>query len=433
MKKYLDQNVFDAAQDRLAFIFDNFDNIYVSFSGGKDSGLLLNLVVKYMRENGIDRKIGVFHQDFEAQYSETTSYVTRELTSNLDILKPYWLCLPMSVNCATSMTQSRWVPWSPADKEIWTRDLPNHEGVITLDNHEFSWYVEGMPQEDVYRAFGPWYREACGGGKTIGLLGLRADESLNRWRAVSKVKESSFECRTWTTGISEEVWSGSPLYDWTVEDVWTANARFGFDYNKLYDLFFMADIPPHAMRVASPFNDQATSTLKLYRAVEPHMWARLVGRVNGANFASVYGGTTAMGWKSITLPKGHTWKSYVTFLLSTLPPETRANYEAKFSTSIEFWRTKGGVLSDETIDELRACGIELKPNGESNYKTNKTRIVFDDYPDDADVSDFKTVPSYKRMAVCIMKNDHLCKYMGFSLTKAEHLKRNAAIERYKAF
>ena len=44
MKKYLEKNVYEALQDRLKFIFDNFDNIYVSFSGGKDSGLLLNMV-----------------------------------------------------------------------------------------------------------------------------------------------------------------------------------------------------------------------------------------------------------------------------------------------------------------------------------------------------------------------------------------------------
>ena len=60
MKKYLDINVYDALQDRLKFIFENFENIYVSFSGGKDSGLLLNLVLDYVKKHQINRKIGVF-------------------------------------------------------------------------------------------------------------------------------------------------------------------------------------------------------------------------------------------------------------------------------------------------------------------------------------------------------------------------------------
>jgi predicted phosphoadenosine phosphosulfate sulfurtransferase len=72
-----------------------------------------------------------------------------------------------------------------------------------------------------------------------------------------------------------------------------------------------------------PFNDWALSSLKLYRAIEPNIWGRMVGRVNGANFTSIVGGTTARGWKNIKLPKGHTWKSYVEFLLKTLPDETR--------------------------------------------------------------------------------------------------------------
>ena len=74
-RKYLGINVYEAFQERMDFIFREFDNIYVSFSGGKDSGLLLNLVLDYMKAHGIRKKLGVFHQDFEAQYSVTTKYV----------------------------------------------------------------------------------------------------------------------------------------------------------------------------------------------------------------------------------------------------------------------------------------------------------------------------------------------------------------------
>ena len=51
IRQFMEQNVYDALQDRLKFIFEEFDNIYISFSGGKDSGLLLNLVLEYHKKN----------------------------------------------------------------------------------------------------------------------------------------------------------------------------------------------------------------------------------------------------------------------------------------------------------------------------------------------------------------------------------------------
>ena len=32
----------------------------------------------------------------------------------------------------------------------------------------------------------------------------------------------------------------SPLYDWTNNDVWAAYYKFGYEYNKLYDLYYKA-------------------------------------------------------------------------------------------------------------------------------------------------------------------------------------------------
>ena len=43
MKTYLDKNVYEAALERIAYCFQEFDNVLVSFSGGKDSGVMLNL------------------------------------------------------------------------------------------------------------------------------------------------------------------------------------------------------------------------------------------------------------------------------------------------------------------------------------------------------------------------------------------------------
>ena len=137
-----------------------------------------------------------------------------------------------------------------------------------------------------------------------------------------------------------------------------------------------------------------------------------------------------MGWKSITLPKGYTWESYMYFLLDTLPKKTRDNYLNKLATSIKFWREKGGCLSNQTIKKLKEKGVNIQIEERSNYKTSKLPVRME-YLDDIDISEFKEIPTFKRMCICIMKNDHLCKYMGFSQTKEELAKRKNIIAKYK--
>ena len=88
-KNYLEQSVYDATQERLRFIFEEFDNIFVSFSGGKDSGLLLELTLEFRNRYYPDRTVGVFHQDFEAQYSVTTEYVERTFERIKGEVEPY--------------------------------------------------------------------------------------------------------------------------------------------------------------------------------------------------------------------------------------------------------------------------------------------------------------------------------------------------------
>ena len=246
------------------------------------------------------------------------------------------------------------------------------------------------------------------------------------------LKEFKYKNKQWINA-NEMFCKAYPIYDWTAQDIWIANAKFGFSYNKLYDLFYQAGLSIDQMRVASPFNDCAITTLKVYKEVEPNTWGKLVGRVNGVNFAGIYGGTMAMGWKSIKLPKGHTWKSYMEFLLSTLPEEIRENYLKKLEASKKSWLV-GGAMDKKTIEELENEGAPLIRTGKISNRGAKDKevIQFEDYLDDTTVTDFKRIPTYKRMCICIMKNDHLCKYMGFAMTKKETEKRQKTIEKYKS-
>jgi len=428
IKAYLNVDVFEAFQNRLAFIFQEFDNIYVSFSGGKDSGLLLNLVLDYVKKNHIQKRIGVFHQDFEAQYSVTTEYVTKTFEENLEWIEPYWVCLPMATRTALSSYEMYWYPWDDTKEDIWVREMPDKPYVINLKNNPIYYYRYKMHQENLAKQFGRWFHDNHG-GKTICLLGVRASESLHRYSAIVN-KKYGYNGVCWISKMFKNVWCASPIYDWSVNDVWVANYKFGFTYNPLYDLYYKAGLKPEQMRVASPFNDYAKDSLNLYRVLEPEMWVKLLGRVKGVNFAAIYGRTSAMAYRNIKLPEGYTWKSYTEFLLCTLPKRLRNNYIEKFRTSIKFWHEKGGGLSEDTIQELYEHGYHIKRNGISNYTLDKkSRIIFvGNIPDNTDdITSTREIPSWKRMCTCILKNDHICKLMGFSETK----KQKERIEKIK--
>jgi predicted phosphoadenosine phosphosulfate sulfurtransferase len=426
--------VYEAAIKRLELIFSEFDYVYVSFSGGKDSGVLLNMAIDFVRNHCLHKRLGVFHIDYEAQYQLTTDYVKETFDSLPDFCDKYWVAIPLSVPSCTSMYENHWIPWNNYQKEIWVRPLP--EESINVDNHEFDFYEYGMPDYDFQKQFGNWIQRKTG-KKTACLIGVRADESMDRRiMLANRFNERKYKDILWSTGgISgnELQYNFYPVHDWKVEDIWIYNYRFRKPYNKLYDLFYMAGLSIDQMRVASPFLSQGLKTLHLYKVIEPNTWGRIVSRVNGVNFAGIYGRTTAMGWKSITIPKGHTWKSYLEFLLSTLPEKTRMNYIKKFKVSEEFWRKRGGVLDEAVISDIETnTNAKVTITAESNYKTVKRTVKFLEYPDELNIEEFKSVPSYKRMVVCILKNDHLCKYMGFTLTKEETGRRKAIMEKYNA-
>ncbi len=435
VRQYNEQNVYDALMKRLDYLFYEFDNLFVSFSGGKDSGLLLNILLDFRKKYYPDRRIGVFHQDFEAQYTVTTEYVERTFArlEKEPLTDLYWVCLPMATRTCFSSYQMYWYPWDETKKELWVRPMPEHPYVIHLENNPITTYHYRMHQEDLAKQFGRWYRLSHGEKKTVCLLGIRTDESLQRFSSILN-KKYGYHGKCWISRQFKDTYTASPMYDWSISDVWHANAKFGYDYNEIYDLLYMAGLKPSQMRVASPFHDSAKESLNLYRVIDPEVWTKLVGRVRGANFGAIYGKTKALGYRQLSLPEGHTWESYTKFLLDTLPARLRNNYIKKFNTSIEFWHTTGGGLEEETIQELIDHGYNIKRNGVSNYTVMKnSRIIFPgkipDHTDD--IKSSKDIPSWKRMCYCILRNDHTCRFMGFGLTREQQRQVNVLRAKYK--
>ncbi len=133
MKRYSNINVYDAAKKRIEYIFDEFETIAVSFSGGKDSGVVT------------------------------------------------------------------WTWWEEGKEDIWVREMPKNEWVINLSNHKFEFYKPGMSFEKFTPLLNEWLAKT---GSAAILLGLRAEESLNRYRAINDNK-STYKGLQWSTQINK--------------------------------------------------------------------------------------------------------------------------------------------------------------------------------------------------------------------------------------
>jgi predicted phosphoadenosine phosphosulfate sulfurtransferase len=429
MRKYLETTVYEESKKRIRYILDNFKKVYVSFSGGKDSGVMLNLMIDELRENYVGRKVGVMILDNEANYTDSLNFMHLILQKNLDILDVFWCCLPITLPCTVSSYEIDWQCWGVNDKHRWIRPMPTESYVVNIENNKFPFFRENMGYQEFWDNFGEWYSEsedcAC-------LIGIRTHESLNRWRAIMNEDKQMHGNHMWTKKNTEHTYNCYPIYDWRTEDIWIANNINNWDYNKLYDVFWKAGLSIHQMRVASPFMSESKSSLNLYRIIDPHVWATLCARVNGANFVSTYG--KQLNYNSFNLPKGHTWKTFVKFLLDTLPEKSAVNFKQRFIQSIRYWGRIGRGLSPRIISELDLNNIKYFLNGVSPHGGNNlSRVIIKSIPDHLDMLKCHNsdVISWKRYGITILKNDHTCKYLGLSPTKEQMERMKYIKNKYK--
>lgn len=378
-KTYLETDVLSEAHKRVEWAFDNFPRIYCSFSAGKDSGVMAHLVCQEARRRG--RKIGLFFLDWEAQFSHTIDFARQIFEEYKDCTEPYWISVPIKTWNACSMYDPEWTAWDENKRNLWVREK---EDIAIKDGSFFPFWYEGIMFEEFVPTFGQWYAQ---GELCAAFVGIRAQESLNRFRTLSREKPT-YQGKMYSTNVVENVWNVYPIYDWKTEDIWTFHGKTGLPYNKLYDRMHQAGMTLHQMRICEPFGDESRKGLWLYQVVEPSVWSKLLLRVNGANTGKMYSNKrgSIMGNHTIKLPEGHTWESFAMSLLQSTPPKTAEHYKNKIAVYIKWWKQRG-------------------------YE--------DGIPDEADlkIENAGKAPSWRRVCKTLLKNDYWCKYLGFSPTK----------------
>lgn len=379
-KKPLGIDVLTAARQRIAYVFDSFPRIYVSFSGGKDSSVMLHLVMDEAQKRG--RKVGVLFVDLEGQYKITIDYIEQMYELYAGHIIPFWCCLQMSLRNAVSAFQPKWVAWDRSQKDKWIRPMPDN----CKTDEDFPFYYAGMEFEEFVPKFGHWFSH---GKLTACFVGIRSDESLNRYRTIAG-RKSRFEGKNWTTWVGGTLYNAYPIYDWKTQDVWRYNGKFFKPYNRLYDLMHKAGVSIHQQRICQPYGDDQRRGLWLFHVIEPETWGKLIARVNGANSGALFNGEhgNINGMLKIQKPNGHTWESFAKLLLLSMPEKTKLHFENKISVFLKWWQDRG------------------YPNG---------------IPDEVDVEleAHKKAPSWRRVCKALLRNDYWCKGLSFTQTKAE--------------
>ncbi len=383
----LKNNVYQEAIERVKFTFDNFEKVYLSFSAGKDSTVMLHLVAQEAIKR--KQKFGLLIVDLEGQYKLTIEHIYNCIEMYKEYIDLYWVCLPLNLRNAVSVYEPFWTCWDKDFKNEWIRELPKN---AISDESYFSFFRKGMEFEEFVPEFGEWYSQ---GKTTACLVGIRTDESLNRFRTIASKTKTVFKEKQYTTLVTKNVFNVYPIYDWTTEDIWIYHAKNpSKNYNRLYELMHKAGLSISQQRICQPYGDDQRRGLWLFHLIEPETWCKVVARVNGANSGALYVNESGSitGYNKITKPDSHTWKSFSELFLNSIPEQTKEHYLNKIYTFNKWWEERGYV---------------------------------DGIPDEAPylLESKKLAPSWRRVCKSLLRNDYWCKGLGFTQHKTNAYKK----------
>ena len=287
----------------------------------------------------------------------------------------------------------------PTSRGIYLNTAFKMYKLYTYENY-FPFFVKGMEFEEFVPEFGEWYSE---GKPTACFVGIRTDESLNRFRTIASKSKKTFKNKPFTTKVTENSYNVYPIYDWSVSDLWLFHSKNPvLPYNKIYDYMNKAGLTPAQMRICQPYGDDQRRGLWLFHVLEPQTWYKVVNRVNGANSGALYvqenGNIT--GYNKITKPLNHTWKSFANLLLSSLPKSSSDHYIEKFKVFLKWWKNRGyeNGIPDEAPEVLEAQRL---------------------------------APSWRRICKVLLRNDWWCKGLCFTQPKSEAYGKFLALKKLK--
>ena len=336
LKSFQADNVYEASKKRIEYCFKNYDKVCVSFSGGKDSTVVLNIALEVAEELN-KLPLDVMFVDEEVIHPTTAEYVER--VSKREGVNLIRLCMEWKHRNACSNEEPYWYCWDKDKKDLWVRELPKD----AITDHKR--WKKGLS----FQEFTPYYYDKEV-GSVVYLTGVRTEESMRRMNIIISKKNDSYiqSSATWNAVMAH------PIYDFSSKDVWLAVHKLGWDYNKTYDIFNKTKYYGKFLqqRVSPPYGEEPLRQLWLYAECFPEMWSKMLNRVPGVATAWRYSNTELYSNAS-EKPDHLTYKQYVNVLLDSYDKE----YKNKVKSTLNKYIKSHYKKTRDEIDETKAHPI----------------------------------------------------------------------------
>lgn len=285
MKRYYTgENVFDAAVNRIKAMYEGGNRVVFSFSGGKDSGVCLELGIIAARETG-NLPIEVVMRDEEIMIPGTFEYSERVYKRKSEIDFHWIIANQPVINIFNRELPYFWVFDPLLDPEKWVRQPPD--------------WAEYIKENNIEHMISPVRFPPPPGKELISVVGLRVQESAKR--RMGLLSSKGYLTKPNHLGVRY----ARPIYDWTDADVWLAHKKLHWDYNSAYDVLNKMGVPRYALRIAPPtMHIHSLTTLIPASKAFPQWFDRVCDRLPGVKIVSQFGARAVIPLKM----DRETWK-----------------------------------------------------------------------------------------------------------------------------
>jgi len=261
---FLDTSCVDAARQRIRHVYDTFDTVCVQFSGGKDSTAILYLAKEIHEERSLG-PVKVIFRDEEMVSPSVIEFVNT--VRNYSWVDMEWYCLPSSQEVWVLGRREYLLLWSKQREEEGrlTRSIP--PWAITGKNFGFDHSQPSPKIVDYYTMQGKK-------GRTAFITGVRANESMVRYRSCVQKLHENYIVTPFLLPKSIPLKFAKIIYDWTADDVMKFVAvEHGAEYCKYYDY---ALVSGSNSRVGIPLHSVAARRMSDVVMTEPDFYDALV-------------------------------------------------------------------------------------------------------------------------------------------------------------